>query len=357
VTGTSNTTWQIAFLVRDYPEELRTLGPAHFNGQIDETFLDLLRKTGERSILDFLGHDVANRFIWVAFEVDAESRLDAIAEARHRVEGLVDGASFWGDNEWPSISGFVWVGQADDPNLQIVLHHRQVWIEMLNTATESRAAWKQRNEELRTRVNRFFSLALDQHSRATTPLSRQIRHSMRMFRHGKHSGSWGVEFICKFCALEGLVCGDEQRRKGEKLRQRLAVLFRDSSVQFVERIEKLWRYRSEAVHTARAFDSGNLDDGAPLGVHLEEIEYFFAGVLVFALEQVVTVDDVTALWQNAGTYTLPDFARLQRPRDFPKYAVPNMEIPTRIQMAGGGAILKQHLTAARARFEAANAPT
>lgn len=346
--------WQVAFLVRDYPEELRTLGPRHFNGRIDDTFLASLKKTGDRVVLDFLSQDAPTRFIWVGFAIDAESRLDAIAEARHRLEGLIDGASFWGDNEWPMISEFVWVGESGDTDLRIVLHRRQIWIEMLNTAEESRAAWNRRNEELRSRVNRFFGLALDLHSRAMTPLGRQVRHSMRMFRHGKHSGSWGVEFICKFCALEGLVCGDEKQRKGEKLKSRLAALFRDSTSQFSDRIEKLWRYRSEAVHTARAFDAGGLDDGAPLGVHLEAIEYFFVGALVFALERIAAADDVTTLWQQVSDYALPDFARTERPRDFPKYAVPNMEVGTHIRMQGGGELLRQHLTAARAEYELKN---
>ena len=352
MSSTPKTLWHVAFLVRDYPEELRTLGPSHFNGRIDEAFLEALRKIGEESIVNFVAHYAANRFIWVAFCIDAQSTLDAIAEARHRMDGLVDGASFWSDNKWPAISDFVWVGRPDDPDLHIVQHHRQVWIEMVATSPNSRAAWQQRDEELRARVNRFFGLALDQHSRSMTSLGRQIRHSMRMFRHGKHSGSWGVEFICKFCALEGLVCGDERQRKEEKLKRRLAALFRNPSPEFTDRVGTLWRYRSEAVHTAKAFDAGGLDDGAPLGVHIEEIEYFFVGALVFALEHINAADDTANLWLGVGNYTLPEFSR--RPRDFPKYAVPNMEMSTQVRMTGGGELLKQHFAAARSQYEAAN---
>ena len=112
---------------------------------------------------------------------------------------------------------------------------------------------------------------------------------MRMFRHGKQSGSWGVEFICKFCALEGLVCGDERFHKQEELKKRLVALFRDSSSEFTGQIAKLWSYRNGAVHTARAFDSGRLKEGAPLGVQIENIEYLFVGALVFAIEQLQLV--------------------------------------------------------------------
>ena len=350
------TVWQVAFLVRDFPAELRTLGPTHFNGTIDEHFLTQLRKLGEPSILEFLGPHTPKRFIWVAFSVEAENRLEAIGEARHRMEGLIDGASFWGDNVFPRISEFVWVGAADHPDLQIIHFHRQIWIEMPLAAPASNATWQERNRELQVRVNRFFGLALNQHSKSMTPLARQIRHSMRMFRHGRESGSWGVEFICKFCALEGLVCGDEQHDKAKKLKQRLVALFRDSSAEFVGRIRKLWEFRSGAVHTARAFDAGDLDDGAALGVHLEGIEHLFAGVLVFALEQIPDVNDVDALWRAVGGYCLPDFARLERPKDFPRYAVPQMELSTAVTMARGGDLLRKHLQAARAAYEAHNAP-
>lgn len=349
--------WHVAFLVRDYPTALRTLGPTHFNGQIDQNFLDNLRATKERKILHFLGGDPPRRFLWVAFLVDAQTRLDAVSEALHRMNGLIDGASFWGDNERPEIGAFAWVGEISDDDLLIVSYGQQLWIEFLEQGGESRGAWEHRNRELQAHINPFFSLAIDLHSRAMTPLAQQIRYSMRMFRHGKHSGSWGVEFICKFCALEGLVCGDERGRKGEKLRTRLSALFRDNSPEFAGRIEKLWRYRSEAVHTARAFDSGGLTDGAALGVHIADIEHFFVGAVVFALQNLSSSDQVADLWAQVGDYTLPDFARIERPRDFPRYAVPMMEMPLPFGLKDGGIIVRRHLAAARAKYEEVNAPS
>jgi hypothetical protein len=356
VDSKSSSAWHVAFLVRDYPAELRTLGPSHFNGTIDENFLSQLRSLNEVSILEFLGPHAATRFIWVAFEVEASDRLEAIGEARHRMEGLLDGASFWGANLLPRISEFVWVGAADHSDLQIVHFHRQIWIEIPLAAPASSAKWQERHRELQARVNRFFSLALNQHSRSMTSLGRQVCHSMRMFRHGRESGSWGVEFICKFCALEGLVCGDEQHDKAKKLKRRLSALFRDQSAEFSGRIKKLWDFRSGAVHTARAFDAGSLNDGAALGVHLEEIEHLFAGVLVFALEQIPTVGNVDDLWRSVEAYVLPDFVRAERPKDFPRYAVPQMEISTPVTMQRGGDLLRSHLAGAHAAYLAHNAP-
>src|SRR5688572_6885187 len=105
--SSSKTPWHVAFLVRDFPVELRTLGPAHFSANIDQAFQDALRKIGLPWILTFIDHRPASRFVWVGFHIESGSRLDAIAEVRHRMEGFLDGASFWSDNEWPVISEFV----------------------------------------------------------------------------------------------------------------------------------------------------------------------------------------------------------------------------------------------------------
>ena len=353
---TEQLSWNVAFLVRDYPEELRTLGPNHFNCIIGEDFLDPIRKIGraEHSILDFISSYPATRFIWVGFRVPGDDRLRALEEARHWMDGLVDGASFFGDNLFPEISDFAWVGRAESEDLGLVHYHRQIWIEQVTGADEGREIWKKRNEELRGRVLQFFALALDHHPKSKTPLPTQVRHSMRMFAHGKKTGSWGVEFICKFCALEGLVCGNETYGKAKKLERRLTALFQDDTSEFKDRLTKLWKYRSNAVHTARAFDSGSLDEGAPLGVHLEEVEQLFVGALVFALDKVATIDDVSQLWADVEKYVLPDFAKLRRPRDYPRYAVTDMEKYLGVRLWGGGKLFNEQLAKAVLSYDAAN---
>ncbi len=347
--------WNVAFLVKDFPEALRTVGPAHFMSTIDEHFLEGLKKLPrkEAAILNFIAHHSAKQFIWVGFKVDAPDKLSALAEAYHRMEGLIDGASFWGHNDTPAISETAWVGLADDPDMSLVVFRRQLWIEMVTAPNESALLWETRNKELRARVNRFFSLAIEQHTRSGVPLARQIRHSMRMFRHGKQSGSWGVEFICKFCALEGLVCGEERHGKHEKIKTRLSALFRDNSTEFTRRCTKLWEFRSDAVHTAKAFDAGSLNEGASLGIHIEQIEHLFVGVLVFALERLPTTETVADLWSGLGGYQLPDFARQNRPSDLPKYAAPNMEVSTGVRMGDGGNLFRKFIEMGRARYDAA----
>lgn len=347
--------WNVAFLVRDFPEELRTVGPRHFTGRFDETFLQPLRDLGNREpgIKHFLGHYLAERFIWVGLRVPGEKRLDGMAEARHRLEGMVDGVAACHSNARPKISGFVWIGRADETDLHIFIHHQQGWADFLGTE-ETRAAWKKRDEELRTRIIKFYSLAIDMHSRSQTSLAKQIRHSLRMFRHGQHSDSWGVEFICKFCALEGLVCGELEERKQATLVARLIALFPEATEKTEEMVRKLWKYRSAAVHTAQAFDAGCLDEGAPLGVHIAEIEHLFIAALVFALDRIYAADDVAQLWGNVANYTPPDFIRLRRPDDLARHAIRQMEVSLEVRLAGGGNIFRKHLAMGKAAYDAAN---
>lgn len=349
------TPWNVAFLVRDFPEELRTIGPLHFNCCFDESFLRPLRELGERqlSIKHFIGHYPADRFIWFGLRVPGERKVDGIAEARHRLEGMVDGAAVTPSNARPKISGFAWVGEAEGTDLDVVIYHQQGWADFLGSE-ESRTAWKQRNEELQTRIVKFYSIAVDMHSRSQTVLARQIRHSLRMFRHGQHSGSWGVEFICKFCALEGLVCGELKEKKQAALIQRLSSLFPETSRATAEMVSKLWKYRSAAVHTAQAFDAGCLDEGAPLGVHIAEIEHLFIASLVFALDRIYAANDVTQLWQGIADYSLPEFARLRRPNDLARIAVTEMELSLQIHLAGGGELFRKNLAKGHAAYDAAN---
>ncbi|MBI2514179.1 MAG: hypothetical protein HYV96_19575 [Opitutae bacterium] len=306
--------WNVAFLVRDYPENLRTVGPWHFNGRIDEAFLAPLRQLdSERThILEFLAHYDAARFTWFGLQVPGRERLDALSEAHHRLEGMIDGVAVCNAHIKPVVSDLAWIAPEAEADLRLVVFRRQNWADRAGSA-ESAAKWDSRQDQLRMRIVRFYSFAIDQHSRSQTPLARQLRHSLRMFRHGQHSGSWGVEFICKFCALEGLVCGPTKDNKFKLLSRRLGALLPGPATAAM--ISQLWNFRNAAVHTAQAFDAGCLDEGAPLGVHIEEIEYLFVAALVFTLQHIDAADDVSQLWKNSDPSSLPEFTRWRRPDD------------------------------------------
>jgi hypothetical protein len=107
------TTYNVAFLLRNYPPEMHVQGPDFFMGKVDELFLKPLRDlaTKHQEIGLFVGTVPADQFVWVGVWVTADSRLNAIAEARHRVEGFVDACSVTIDSGiTPCICDVVFVG-------------------------------------------------------------------------------------------------------------------------------------------------------------------------------------------------------------------------------------------------------
>ena len=78
---------------------------------------------------------------------------------------------------------------------------------------------------------------------------------MKMYRAGAQTEDFGLEFICKWSALEGLVCGGELRNKGQLLRDRLSALLPSPPGETEMLVKELWKFRSQAVHEALAFKS------------------------------------------------------------------------------------------------------
>lgn len=344
--------YNIAFLLRNYPQEMHIQGPTFFMGRIDEPFMKPLRDLAPKQpdIAMFVANNPAEQFSWVGIQLSADTRLNAIAEARHRVEGFVDAAALTIETGvTPTICDIVYVGLTGDSKLMLSRYNADTWIHLVHGGNEGNDAWKDRSDRLRARLVSFFQLATDAHPKSVTDLGLQLRHSLRLFRHGVQTGCYGVEFICKFCALEGLVCGDIRNDKKRHLVQRLTALLPSEAAAVRTKVEELWKYRSEAVHTARAFDAGPLDHGAPLGVNLEDLNRLFVAVVVFALDQVPTVDSVPDLWASIGNYSLPGYASAKRPEGMTQYALKNAEFELKIGSPTLGTLFESTLKTMRER--------
>lgn len=351
--------YNVAFLVRNYPPEMHIQGPTSFMGRIDEAFIKPLRELAPKhsEIAMFVGANPAEQFTWVGIQLSAETRLNAVAEARHRVEGFVDAAALTIETAvTPTICDIIFVGLTGDPKLMLSRYHGDSWIHMVHGGNEGNEFWKDRSDRLRARLVSFYQLATDGHSKSVSDLGMQLRHSLRLFRHGVQTGCYGVEFICKFCALEGLVCGDIRHDKKRHLVQRLKALLPSEAASVGAKVEELWKYRSEAVHTARAFDSGPLDHGASLGVNLENLNRIFVAVVVFALDQIPNVDTVSDLWVRIGSYSLPPYAFAKRPDGMTQYALKNAEFELKIGSPTLGSLFESTLKTMRARVAQKQGP-
>lgn len=348
----SRRSYNIAFLLRNYPRAMHIQGPTFFMVGIDEEFMKPLRELSskEPAIAMFVANNPKEQFSWVGVQLSSDTRLNAIAEARHRVEGFIDGAALTIETGViPTICEIVYVGLSGNPELTLTRYRSDSWIHLAHGGNEGNAFWQQRNDRLRGRLVSFFRLATDGHPKSLSDIGLQLRHSLRLFRYAVQTGNFGVEFICKFCALEGLVCGDIRSGKKRLLAHRLSALFPNESAEIGTKIDRLWKYRNEAVHTARTFDAGPLDHGASLGVNLEDLNRLFVGVIVFALDQIPAVDTIHDLWTKVEAYSLPSYASAKRPEGMTQYLLKNAEFELKIHSPTLGTIFESTLKTARER--------
>lgn len=147
---------------------------------------------------------------------------------------------------------------------------------------------------------------------ARTKLEQQISYSCAVFRRSINPKFDGLEYLGKFAALEGLVCGPISGNKGHFLTSRLSALFRNSST-VEERVRKLWKKRGTAVHQARFFHSEQVEKGEMLSIYLGDLHWLFVGVLLFATSNSKKYNTVCELWDHVDEYELPEWAQSPNP--------------------------------------------
>jgi hypothetical protein len=224
-------------------------------------------------------------------------------------------------------------------NRLIFLTTEPTWAYLHPKDPASAASWRERGEKVFRALNPFFDIASGLHARRDTSLARQLLYSMKMYRHGAATGIYGLEFICKWSGLEGLVCGGEREAKRALLLQRMPALFAAEKAAVEAKMKELWNLRNEAVHEARAFYSEHLDESKLLALETDEVERLFLAVVVFALDHIDRADSVKTLWPFAAGYQLPAFASQKRPDDMPRYAVTNFLLNPHLIGKGFGALI------------------
>ena len=330
-------TWDIAFLVRNYPREYRFRDRNYLMADIHPPHLDLLRKHTNHipSIATcFAGAD-SNDHTAILFRTEAQAEDDALELARHILEGFIDGLAILVDRKVPKICPLLQVRRDRDPDIFLIELGESGWAYFHDRDPSSEAIWRRRCKSVFDALFPFFDIVAQFHPRCDTSLSRQLMYSMKMYRHGATTGVFGLEYICKWSALEGLVCGGESYGKSSLLKKRIPQLFQNESSAIEAKVGDLWKLRNEAVHEARAFDSDYLHEAPLLGAQIEEVERLFFVVVMFALRNVDRADSVQTLWPHAASFTLPDWA-IQRPKDMPRKAMTKLRFNTKLRIVGGG---------------------
>lgn len=244
---------------------------------------------------------------------DSEDEAKTLMDTYEKLSGILDGYAFLNDDAVPEIWPMVQIRTSDQPHADIRFFSLRAWFRVNSKDGSFEKAWDERTRQLLVRFLDFFDVAATDNALFDTELANQISLSARMFRHGRMSSSYGIEYLCKFSALEGLVCGPRTHGHGNLLKNRLSVLFRHR-INIAAEVQELWRIRCEASHQGKAFDD-------TFSTLIEPIERLALGCLVFAVDHVRTTKTIDELWTKALGYALPKEAIIDRPPEIQRRAI------------------------------------
>ena len=155
---------------------------------------------------------------------------------------------------------------------------------------------------------------------ALSPLKKQILHSARLYRKGCEAGSFGVEFLCKFAAVEGLVIGGLRERKYATMTERLITLMKGHADPTThERIGALPQKRHLIAHEARGERVAADASSVPYEVYTPLLDRLADAVFAFATSNLDACQTVSELWARVASYEVPDAILQERPEGFGKY--------------------------------------
>ena len=305
----------------------------------DQRYLDALRQHvhGRPEAASFFAELKPQDCTVIALRLEAATESEAVKLSQHIVEGFIDIVAMLVDRDLPSVCPLVHVRQETEDDSYLIEVGPSGWAYFQTQDSGSIEVWENRCRRLFEALFPLMDIVAAIHPRRQTPLARQLMYSIKMYRHGAVTGVFGLEYICKWSALEGLVCGGEVRQKRRLLQERIPRLFPpDRQTELEDKIGNLWRLRNEAVHEARAFDSDYLHEAPLLAPQIEEVEFLFAVVVLFALRHLETTDSVQGLWtMEVGEAAVPDWLSL-RPQDMPRIAVGDVRFDTNLLLRGGG---------------------
>jgi hypothetical protein len=141
-----------------------------------------------------------------------------------------------------------------------------------------------------------FDVAAASDLNANNEIAQQLWVSTKMYRHGRTARDNQMQFLSKFTALEGLVCGSRTGGHGHLLKKHLPALFKARLSE--ARVDKLWKLRCRASHQG----TGSWHDFAAA---IPDVDILTVGCTIFATDHLGTLKRIDELWKRAHVYQLP----------------------------------------------------
>jgi hypothetical protein len=235
------------------------------------------------------------------------SETDGFAAAFGRLSSILDGYTFLTEDTTPEVSPLVLIRERDERDAYVKLFSHRATVRWGKPSEDATSAWRERKNMLMQRWLVFFD-SVTGDAGIETEIVKQLGLSARMFRHGQRAVAYDVEYLCKFTALEGLVCGSRKNGHRQLLTTRLPLLFK-TWPGLDEEVKRLWGFRCAASHQGNSSHS-------QMSTLIQPVEKLTLGVMVFALDNLKEAKTTDELWNRVSSYTLPD----QLTIDHPQYA-------------------------------------
>jgi hypothetical protein len=258
-----------------------------------------------------------------AFRVIATDAKGAYEAGRVRMDGVIDAYAPHSDHRIPIVAPLCLAAPIEANDMGVAFTAPGFWVYFHGNDAGVRETWMQTQMQAFTRLMPFFDVATGEHPAAGTELGQRLRLAMRLYRAGVENAlefaSYGIEFLCKWAALESLVCTKSDSSKSATLVARIPALFPPVNRANVENsIKELCRLRNDASHEAKVFFFKEVEKSYPLSVRMDEVDQLFLAVAGFAIATLGKATSVKELWAAVGTYQAPPELQQARPPAMPR---------------------------------------
>src|ERR1039458_1462030 len=247
------TEWHIGFFVKGIPHSYFIRSPKKLHMvKIGGSALHGIEQLKQKhpSFADFFLNPDKWGVTLVAVRAKSHSESDAVEEAWCLLEQIRDGMALVLDMA-PQVAPIMILRQARSPDARIIHFTPTSWMFLKTKDTDITQTWEKRRDALLRSLLPFYTASLDHEWQKHSSLTMQIINSARLYRLGCESPGQGLEFLCKFAAMEAVVGGGARGQKAKKLKERIPRLIKSTRWDVERAVTELWKLRNYAVHEAR----------------------------------------------------------------------------------------------------------
>jgi len=308
--ASASRTVDVIHFIKGFPPQLGIFDANVFSASIDQSqFEGLAAETASMMGGEFFS--TARSITCLGIRTESDSIRDAVGFTRYYADALIDGLSLGLSRPLPTVSTLCVVHDSAEPTPRWLGFSPELWIRFGTEKSDPNAPPSLHAQQLLAAAAPVLDIVSKSFPQHDTEVARQLAQSFKMFRHGVSATSFAVEYICKFSALEGLICA-KQDGKAALLRNRLPQLFRKDPLVNANKIQKLWNDRNAAIHESAGFYSAHAAGSRPVQAYMNEIDYLFRGTVAFVIDGLRKHSNLPDLWATVHSFELPPWA-LVRP--------------------------------------------